>query len=67
MPRSIVVKRVNIFQTEETIEIQLVRLTEVCGKVQSEKSAKTSLLLSKVINADHKNSVIQALGIDFNH
>ena len=30
---SIVVTRVNIFQTETTIEIQLVRPTEVCGKV----------------------------------
>ena len=26
-------------QTEKTIEIQLVRLTEVCGKVLSEKNA----------------------------
>ena len=29
--RSIVVKWVKIFKTEKTIEIQLVRLTEVCG------------------------------------
>ena len=26
-------------KTEKTIEIQLVRLTEVCGKVSSEKNA----------------------------
>ena len=36
---SIVVKRVKIFKTEKTIEIQLVRLTEVCGKELSEKNA----------------------------
>ena len=29
--------RVNIFQSENRIEIQLVRPTEVCGKVLSEK------------------------------
>ena len=28
-----------IFKTEKTIEIQLVRPTEVCGKVLSEKNA----------------------------
>ena len=53
---------VKIFETEETIEIQLVRLTEVCGKVSSEKNAyksvKRSLLLSKVIDADHQNSCL---------
>ena len=53
---------VKIFKTEKTIEIQLVRLTEVCGKVLSEKNAyksvKTALLLSKVIDADHKNSCL---------
>ena len=32
---SIVVKSVKIFKPEKTIEIQLVRLTEVCGKVLS--------------------------------
>ena len=44
--------------TEKTIEIHLVRLTEVCGKVLSEKykSVKTASLLSNVINADHQNS-----------
>ena len=31
--RSTVVKWVKIFKTEKTIEIQLVRLTEVCGEV----------------------------------
>ena len=51
---------VKIFKTEKTIEIQLVRLTEVCGKVPSEKNAyksvKTPLLLSNVIDADDQNS-----------
>ena len=53
------VKWVKIFKTEKTIEIQLVRLTEVCGKVLSEKNAyksvKTALSLSNVIDADHQN------------
>ena len=53
---------VKIFKTEKTIEIHLVRLTEVCGKVFSEKyaykSVKTSLLLSNVIDADHQNSCL---------
>ena len=48
-------------QTEKTIEIQIVRLTEVCGKVLSEKNAykavKTALLLSNVIDADHQNRI----------
>ena len=56
------VKRVQILKTEKTIEIQLVRLTEVCGKVLSEKyvyrSVKTALLLSDVIDADHQNSCL---------
>ena len=51
---------VKVFKTEKTIEIQLVRLTEVCGKVLSDKNAyksiKTALLLSRVIDADHQNS-----------
>ena len=34
---SIVVIWVKIFKTEKTIEIHLVRLTEVCGKVLSKK------------------------------
>ena len=49
-----------IFKTEKTIEIQLVGLTEVCGKVLSEKyiykSVKTALLLSNVIDEDYHNS-----------
>ena len=53
---------VNIFKTEKTIEIQLVRLNEVCGKVLSEKNAyksvKTALLLSNVIDGDHQNSCL---------
>ena len=53
---------VNIFNTEKTIEIHLVTLTEVCGKVLSEKygykSVKTALLLSNVIEADHQNSCL---------
>ena len=53
---------VKIFDTEKPIEIHLVRLTEVCGKVLSEKNAyksvKTSLLLSNVIDADHQNSCL---------
>ena len=56
------VKRVKIFETEKTIEIQLVRLNEVCGKVSSEKNAyksiKTALLLSNVIDADHQKSCL---------
>ena len=51
-----------ILKTEKTIEIHLVRLTEVCGKVLSEKyvykSVKTALLLSNVIDADHQNSCL---------
>ena len=51
--RIIVVIWVNLFKSERTIEIQLVRLTEVCGKVPSEKNAyksvKTALLLSKML------------------
>ena len=53
---------VKIFKTEKTNEIQLVRLTDVCGKVLGEKNAqksvKTSLLLSNVIDADHQNSCL---------
>ena len=59
---NIVVKWVKILKTEKTIEIQLVRLTEVCGKVLSEKNAyksvKTALLLSNVIDAGHQNSCL---------
>ena len=56
------VKWVRIFKTEKTIEIQLVKLNEVCGKVLSEKngykSVKTALLLSNVIDEDHQNSCL---------
>ena len=55
---------VKIFKTEKTIEIQLVRLTEVWGKVPSRKNAyksvKTALLLSNVIDVDHQNSYLFA-------
>ena len=33
------IKCVKIFKTEKAKEIQLVRLTEVCGEVPSEKNA----------------------------
>ena len=53
---------VKIFKTEKTIEIQVVRLNEVCGKVLSEKNAsksvKTASLLSNVIDADQQNSCL---------
>ena len=53
---------VKILQPEKTIEIQLVRLTDVCGKVLSEKkgykSVITAFLLSNVIDADHQNSCL---------
>ena len=51
-----------IFKTEKTIEIQLVRPTEVCGQLlnvkNGYKSVKTALLLSNVIDADHQNSCL---------
>ena len=53
---------VKIFKTEKVLEIHLPRLTEVCGKVLSEKytykSVKTALSLSNVIDADHQNSCL---------
>ena len=53
---------VKIFKTEKTIEIHLVRLTEVRVKVLSAKyaykSVKTALLLSNVIDAHHQNSYL---------
>ena len=53
---------VKMFKTEKTIEIHLVRLTELCDKVYSEKyaykSVKTALLLSNVIDVDHQNSCL---------
>ena len=52
---------VKIFKAEKTIEIQLVRLAEVCGKVLSEenayKSVKTAMLLSDVIDQTTKTTV----------
>ena len=63
--------RVKIFKTEKTIEINLVSLTEVCGKVLSEKNAyksvKTALLLSNVIDADHQNSCLFTLFTNKGH
>ena len=42
--------------------MQLVKLTEVCGKIPSGKNAyksvKTALLLCNVIDADHQNSCL---------
>ena len=56
------VKWFKILKTEKKVEIHIVRLTEVCGKVSSEKyaykSVKTTLLLSNVIDADHQNSCL---------
>ena len=53
---------VKIFKTEKPIEIHLVRLNEVCGKVvrgkYAYKSVKTALLLSNVIDADQQNSFL---------
>ena len=53
---------VKIFKIEKNLKIHLVRLTEVCGKVLSEKyaykSVKTALLLSNIIDADHQNSCL---------
>ena len=53
---------VEIFKTEKTIEIQQVKLNDVCGKVLSEKNAyksvKTPLLLFNVIDADQQNSCL---------
>ena len=57
-----VVKWVKIFKTEKTVETQLFRLTELCGKVLSEnntyESVKTVLLLSNGIDAGHQNSCL---------
>ena len=51
-----------IFKTKKNVEIQLVGLTEVCGKVLSQKyvykSVKTALVLSTVIDVDHQNSCL---------
>ena len=60
-----------IFKTEKTIEIQLVRLNEVCSKVSSEinayKSVKTALLLSNVIDVDHRTAVCLETKAIFHH
>ena len=62
---------VKIFKTEKNIEMQLVRLTEVCGKVLSEKndykSVKTALFLFIVIDADHQNSCLFTNKDHFQH
>ena len=51
-----------MFKTEKTIEIQLLGLNEVFGKILNEKHAykslKTSSLLSNVIDADHQNNCL---------
>ena len=39
------VNGVKIFKTEKTIEKQLVRPTEVCGKISSEKSGYKSVIV----------------------
>ena len=63
--------KVKIFKTEKTIEIQLLRLYEVCGKGLSEKnpykSIKTALLLSNVIDADQQNSCLFTNKGHFHH
>ena len=65
------VKWVKIFKTEKTREIQPVRLTEVCGKVTSEKNAyksvKTALLLSNVIDGTTKTAVCLQTKAIFHH
>ena len=62
---------VKIFQTVKTIEIQLVRVTEVSGEVLSEKNAyksvKTALLLSNVIDVDHQKAVCLQTKDIFHH
>ena len=51
-----------MFKTEKTVEIQLVKPNEVCGKILSEKndykSVKTALSLSNVIDVDLHNSCL---------
>ena len=68
---SVVVILFKLFKTEKTIEIQLVRPTGVCGKVLSEKyvdkSFKTALLFSNVIDADHQNSCYLQRKAIFHH
>ena len=68
---SIVVIWVKIFKTEKTIEIQLVRLTEVCGKVPSEKNAyksvKTALLFPMLLMRTTKTAVCLQTKAIFHH
>ena len=53
------VKRVKIFKTAKTIEIQLFRPTEVCDKVLRENNGyKSALLLSNGIDVDHQDSCL---------
>ena len=63
---------VKLFRTEKKrVEIQLVRLTEVYGKVLSDKnvykSVKTALLLSNVIDVDHQKNVCLQTKAIFHH
>ena len=59
-------KWVKIFKTEKGLEMQPVRLTEVCSKVYSEKNAyksvETALLLSNVTDADQNNCLFTNKG-----
>ena len=60
--RSVVVNESKCSKLKKTIEIQLVRPTEVSGKVLIEKNGykyvKTALLLSNVFDANHQNSCL---------
>ena len=62
---------VKIFKTEKTIEIQLVRPTEVCGKVLSKenayKSVKTALLLPMLLMRTTKTAVCIQTKAIFHH
>ena len=62
---------VKIFKTEKTMEIQLVKLNEVCGKVFSDKNAyksvKTALLLSNVVMRTTKTAVCLQTKAIFQH
>ena len=49
---------VKIFKTDKTIEIHLVRPTEVLSEKYVYKSVKTASLLSNVIDVDHQNSCL---------
>ena len=58
---------VKIFKTEKTIEIHLVRLTEVCGQVLSKKNAyksvKTALFLSNSCLFTNKGHFLSPLWV----